>query len=192
MNAIRAVKKICTPVVIFPLVCILLKLLIPFFFPLSRIILYIALIAYFVYLIVFCFRRKYSLGQKVIAVLIFCCILIFSVLRFEAAIDKAFFRVFESSYTAVAEELAEELRMVEDTTWGSYKLKLPKSLLTRHGKEVLYIKEGDRLLIGFNTIHTFFDLLTYTYFPDPDSAELIGEIDSIKWLGEHWAYVHWF
>lgn len=160
MNAKGANKKIRSPLVILPLLCILLKLLVPFFFPLSRIVLYIALIVYFVYLIVFCIRRKYRLRQKAISVLIFCLVLIFSFLRIESAIDRAFFKVLEGSYTSVAEELAEELYTAEDSTWGSYKLKFPKSLLTRHGKEVLYIKEGDRILIGFKTIHTFFDLLT--------------------------------
>lgn len=192
MNILMSLRKKFTPLVVFPLLCILLKLLIPFFFPLSRIVLYIALLTYFVYLIVFCIRRKNSPRQKAISVLIFCLVLTFSFLRIEATIDRAFFRVFEGSYTSVAEELVEELYTAEDTAWGMYELSFPESLLTRGGKEVYYIKEGDRLLIGFKAIHTFFDLLTYTYFPGPESVELIGETDSLQWLGERWAYVHWY
>mgnify|MGYP001280882433 FL=1 len=189
MKDIKVFDKSLTPVVVFALLCLLLKILIPLFFPLSRIIMYITLAAFFIFLIVFCARRKNGLMQKIISVLIFSLVLAFSFLITDIDLDKAYLKLFERQYTEAAEELAEKLSTAEDTDWGTYELKFPRSLLTRFGNEVIYKKEGDRLLISFITVYTLFDIYTYTYFPEPDCAELISSYDYFEWINEHWAYV---
>lgn len=192
MKALKVFNKALIPIMVFALVCILLKLLTPLFFPLSRILLYITLIVFIIFLIVFCIRRKNGLMQKIVSVLIFCLVLVVSFLRIDMDLDKAYLKLLERQYTAVAEELVEELSTAENTDWGEYELQFPDSLLSRFSNEAIYKKQGNRLIINFITIYTLFDMYSYTYFPEPACAELIPDtVDYFERLNEHWAYVKW-
>ena len=172
MKTLKVFNKALIPIMVFALVCILLKLLTPLFFPLSRILLYITLIVFIIFLIVFCIRRKNGLMQKIVSVLIFCLVLVVSFLRIDMDLDKAYLKLLERQYTAVAEELVEELSTAENTDWGEYELQFPDSLLSRFSNEAIYKKQGNRLIINFITIYTFL-ICTHTHtFPNPLAPSL--------------------
>ena len=190
-------------------VCIVLKLLISWLFPLSRLLLLLLVPVMAVCLVVFLAANRHTLKNgRVLA-----CLLIpilagaFTFLPIDSQLEFARFHVTKGAYESTVQEVEKYIPPLEDnfdTRSGSYDLKFPQSMLYPISKTVQYFKKGDSVAILFPASGSLaiFPVHYYGYFSDSTARDMIkhpkyyqcswAKVDAIDELdGSHWGYVSW-
>ncbi len=190
-------------------VCIVLKLLISYLFPLSRLLLILLVPVTVVCLVVFLVANRQVLknGQVLTCLLVPILALAFTFLPIDSQLELARFHVAKGAYEASVQEVEKNIPTSEDNfdcQYGRYELKYPQTALYPFGKKALYFKKGNSVAILFPASGSLaiFPVHYYGYFSDSTSRDMIehpkyyqcnwGAVDSVDELdGPHWGYVSW-
>ena len=190
-------------------VCVVLKLLISYLFPLSRLLLILLVPVTAICLIVFLVANRHTLKNgRVLA-----CLLVpvlagaFTFLSIDSQLEFARFHVTKGAYESSVQEVEKHSPPLEDNfdaRSGSYDLKFPQSMLYPISNTVHYFKKGNSVAILFPASGSLciFPVHYYGYFSDSTARDMIehpkyyqcswAEVDAIDELdGPHWGYVSW-
>ena len=182
------------------IICIVLKLLISYLFPLSRLLLLflivpITVIVLIIYLIK---NRTNLLNKKVFTCwIVAISALVFTFLPIDRQLEIARFYVSKPLYNSAVHDVEEQLLKSEDTTYITgephterYKLKFPYSLLTPGIGEVSYMKKGNIVVISFPVSSSLSITRDFVYFSSEKAKTMFeGYYDRMENFDSHWAYV---
>ena len=181
-------------------VCVVLKLLISYLFPLSRILLILLVPVTAICLVVFLVVNRHTLKNgRVLA-----CLLVpvlagaFTFLPIDSQLEFARFHIMKGTYESSVQELEKDIPS-EKTADGQLKLRFPQTVATPYGV-AQYYKMGDSVAILFPVSETLSIVRYYGYFSDSTARDMIryphdyecgwGRVDQIDELdGPHWGYV---
>jgi len=197
-------SKLAVFLFVVSIICIILKLLISYLFPYSRLLLWFIIIPVIsICLIIIILKNRKSLLNK----RVLCCSLlslaavVFALLPIDRQLELARFYVFKGYYSSVAQEVQKNISSSEDTMFGRYDF--PQSMLNPFYKGIVYHKHGDSVAILFTVSSSLSITRYYVYFSDTRARDLFehpeqidnqykeGDFcDRIEELdGYQWAYV---
>jgi len=175
------------------LICIILKLLISYLFPYSRLILWFIIIpVILICLVIFIIRnRKTLLDKRALC----CCVLtlaavVFALLPIDRQLELARFQVSKGFYNAAAQEVQKEISSFEDTDSARYYLKYPYTWLFPSDSCVRYYKSGNSVAIAFPASFSLSITRSFVYYSDEKAREFTKNWQKAEELdGSQWAYV---
>lgn len=198
----KSLFKLSAFLCIVSVVCILLKLLISYLFPYSRLLLcFFLLPVLFLCFLIFIIRNRKILKEK----RVFLCLLvsltavIFTLLPIDRQLERARFHVSKGLYDSVTQEVKRDIASSEDTLRGRYYLKFPQSLLNPVYRWVDYYKKGDSVAIVFPASESLSIVRSYVWLSDSKAKDLLehpqnygGDMDGFdrieKLDGTQWVY----
>lgn len=191
-------RKSTKTVILFAVLCILLKLFSSILFPYANILLKGCLIIFIIYMVFFCIRNFKNIISKkyYINILIFIITVTISCLPIYKEIELSRFYLLKNAYNSLAKQVVTEIADNENTIYGEYDLHFPQQLITLNNKKSFFIKDDSDIVIGITVSESFFVRRDFVYFSSLQARELIendDKYDSFEWLEyPHWAYVKWY
>lgn len=190
------------PLLAVSIICVILKLLISYLFPLSRLLLYVFVPVLLILLIVFLAKADKILVKRVmICSMTAVMAVVFAVLPIDRRLELARFHVSKEAYGSAAREVQRSVEASEDAVSGRYSLKYPQSMLNPAvGGFAYYYKKGSSTAVLFPVSESLSIVRYFAYFSDPEARSLLERpkkkagdsvpYDRIEELdGWQWAYV---
>lgn len=196
--------RLVIPLLVISVICIILKLLISYLFPLSRLFLYIFVLMLLILLFIFLVKVDKILVKKVLICSTIALVSVaFAIMPIDRQLEIARFHVSKNYYDSAVRSVLQDISKSKDTVDAQYSLKYPYSLLVFDNSNVNYFKCGDSVAITFMASSSLSVVRYYVYFSDQKAKTLFehpGQIDSqykdgafcdkIEELdGSHWSYV---
>lgn len=98
------------------------------------------------------------------------------------------FSALKGVYDSAVSQALPEIQAMEDTGWGEYNVPLAQSLIV--GREVVVMKQGEKVALYFPVRVNFFQSYGWLYASSPEAFDtLLTDIDWISWFVKEWAYV---
>ena len=183
-------------------VCVILKLLISYLFPYSRLLLWFFILpVIFISLIISLWKSRKSLLDKRFLSRCFLSIaaVVFALLPIDGQLELARFHVSKAAYQSVAQEVQKGINPSETTVSGRYSLKFPQSMVNPIYRYADYYKNRDSIAILFPASESLSIMRYYDYFSDSKARDMLANpqqygsrmdgLDRIEELdGSHWAY----
>lgn len=192
-------SKLAVFLLTLSIIGIILKLLISYLFPLSRLLLYVIIPTIVILAVIFMVKNRKTLFDKRILTcwLIPLAALIFCLLPIDRQLELARFHVSESFYNSTVQEVRKSIDLSEDTS-GRYYMEFPQAMLNPVYAYADYYKKGDSVAIVFPASESLSIVRYYAYFSDSKARELFahprgsgdGGFDRVDDLeNPHWSYV---
>lgn len=187
-------------------ICIILKLLISYLYPYSRLFLWFVIIPILlICLTIFAIKNRKNLLRKqvILCAVISLVAIVFTFLPIDRQLELARFRVSKGFYNSVAQSVQTDIRTSEDTMSGRYYLKFPKSMLNPVYGCVDYYKKNNHIAIIFPVSQSFSTVRYFVYLSDPKAKDLLenpkkygsnrtGYNRIEKLDGDHWIYAFYW
>ena len=175
------------------LICIILKLLISYLFPYSRLILWFIIIpVILICLIIFIIKNRKTLWNKRVlqCSLLSLAAVVFALLPIDRQLELARFQVSKGLYNAAAQETQKEISSFEDTDYARHNLKKPYSMLIPYRGCVYYYKNGNSVAILFPASSSLSITRSFVYYSDEKARAFTKDFQKTEELdGSQWAYV---
>ncbi len=181
-------------------ICVVLKLLISWLFPLSRLLLILLVPVTVICLVIFLIVNRHTLKNRRVLTRILVPILAvaFTFLPIDSQLEFARFHIMKGAYESSVQELKKDIPS-EKTTDGQLKLRFPQTIATPYGF-AQYYKMGKSVAILFPASETLSIVRYYGYFSDTTARNMIqyphdyecgwGRVDQVDELdGPQWGYV---
>lgn len=182
-------------------VCVILKLLISWLFPLSRLLLILLVPVTIICFVVFLIANRQVLknGRVLTCLLVPLLVVTFTLLPIDSQLEFARFHVMKGNYESSVREVNKNISASDTTIDGQAQLQFPQTIATPYGF-ALYYKMGKSVAILFPASETLSIVRYYGYFSDSTARNMIqyphdykcnwGEVDRIDELdGPQWGYV---
>jgi hypothetical protein len=185
-------------------VCIMLKLLISYIFPLSRLLLIVLVPIAIVCLIIFFIANRHLLKikQVLIRILVSVAALTFTLLPIDSQLELARFYVSKGVYESAVQDVTKDIPTSERIETGQLHLQFPYNIVAPYYGWVNYYKVGDSVAILFPASESLSIVRYYAYFSDNTAKDLLvhphkyGQADNVRGVdridaldGSHWGYV---
>lgn len=192
-------SKLALLLLIFSIIGIILKLLISYLFPLSRLLLYVIVPITVILAVIFMVKNRKTLFDKQILTcwLIPLASLLFCFLPIDRQLELARSHASEGFYNSAVQEVRKSIDLSDDTS-GRYYLKFPQAMLNPVYAYADYYKKGNSVAIVFPASESLSIVRYYAYFSDSRARELFAHprgsgsggfdrVDDLK--SPHWSYV---
>ena len=186
-------------------VCVVLKLLISYLFPLSRLLLILLVPVTAVCLVVFLVANRHTMknGRVLARILIPVLTMVFTLLPINHQLELARFHISKGIYDSAVQEVKKNIPMSDETAKGRYTFRFPQTIATPYYKWADYYKSGNSVAIIFPTSESLSTVWYYAYFSDSTAEDMLVHprkygtgmstgCDMINDLDHsHWAFVSW-
>lgn len=189
--------------IVLSALCIILKLLISYLFPLSRLLLIVFVPTTIICLLVFFIANWRTLknGRILTGIIVPLAAIVFTLLPIDSQLEIARFHVAKGAYESAVQKIEENIPNSQGIVTGQFDLQFPFNFLIPYGKADYY-KMGDSVAILFPASETLSIVRFYAYFSDSTAKDLlehprkygsgsnVSGVDQIDKLdGPHWCYV---
>ncbi|QNK39336.1 hypothetical protein [Caproicibacter fermentans] len=169
-------SKLAIFLLIGSIICILLKLLISYLFPFSRLLLWFLLIpAMLICLAAFMIKN----GKALINPQIWRCALlsiiavVFTLLPIDRELELARFHVAKGFFYSAAQNVEKQISSAEGTEYGRFPLKFPQNMLNPGYGSVDYYKHGESVAILFPVSQSLSTVRYLCYLSDSKAKDLL-------------------